>query len=227
MIGRRTTEHRRAGEHRGPSNPRRVRGAATLEFLIVAFAVLVPVIFGTLEMALLIVARQTLGVATFLAARTGATEHGDRGAMRRALAQGLVPLHATRGATEAWAVSYADALRSDRTRLEIWSPVPASFADHGVAVNGNVEIPNVWPRYRTGTGVASRQTIAEANQLGLRVSICRPLLFPVTAPLIITAVRLRDSSAFALGCYAQGAVPLRARALVHMQSTARRSAMRL
>lgn len=206
---------------------RRARGAATLEFLIVAFAVLVPLVFGTLEMALLIVARQTLGIATFMAARAGATEHGDPGAMRRALARGLVPLHAVRGTAGAWAVSYADAQRPDRTRLEIWNPVPASFTDYGVTVEGRVEIPNVWPRTRTSVGAASRQTIAEANQLGLRVSICRPLLFPVTAPLFIAGLRLRDASAFAQGCYAQGAVPLHSRALVHMQSAARRAVMGL
>lgn len=227
MIGLRTREHGSAVECRGLPALRRVRGAVTLEFLIVAFVVLVPVIFGTLEMALLIVARQTLGVATFLAARAGAAEHGDRGAMRRALARGLVPLHATRGAAEAWSGSYADALRPDRTRLEIWNPVPASFTDFGVAVDGAVEIPNVWPRYRSSPGAISRQTIAEANQLGLRVSICRPLLFPITAPLFIAGLRLNDTSAFALGCYAQGAIPLHARALVHMQSAARRSSMGL
>ena len=227
MIGLRTREHGSAVECRGLPALRRVRGAVTLEFLIVAFVVLVPVIFGTLEMALLIVARQTLGVATFLAARAGAAEHGDRGAMRRALARGLVPLHATRGATEAWSGSYADALRPDRTRLEIWNPVPASFADYAVTGNGEAEIPNVWPHYRTGRGTVSRQTIAEANQLGLRVSICRPLLFPITAPLFIAGLRFNDTSAFALGCYAQGAIPLHARALVHMQSAARRSSMGL
>jgi len=227
MIGRRTREHGSAVECRGLPAPRRVRGAVTLEFLIVAFVVLVPVIFGTLEMALLIVARQTLGVATFLAARAGAAEHGDRGAMRRALARGLVPLHATRGATEAWSGSHADALRPDRTRLEIWNPVAASFADYAVTVNREAEIPNVWPHYRTGRGTISHQTIAEANQLGLRVSICRPLLFPITAPLFIAGLRINDTSAFALGCYAQGAIPLHSRALVHMQSAARRSSMGL
>ncbi len=202
-------------------------GAATIEFLIVAFAVLVPLIFGTLEIALLVVARQTLSVATFLAARAGATEHGDPGAMRRALARGLVPLRAARGTTEAFAVSYADVQRRDRTRIEIWNPVRASFADFGVVVDGRTEIPNVWPRTRTGTGPASRQTLAEANQLGLRVSICRPLLFPITAPIFIAGLRLADASPFAQSCYAQGAIPLHARALVHMQSAARRSLMQL
>lgn len=204
---------------------RRVRGAATLEFLVVAFAVLVPLLFGTLELSLLIVARQTLGVATFMAARAGATGHGDLRDMRHALARGLMPLHAVRGAPEAWAASQADALRPDRTRIEIWNPVPASFADHGVMVDGRMEIPNVWPRVRTGVGVASRQTIAEANQLGLRVSICRPLLFPMTAPLFIAGMRLLESGPFAQACYAAGGIVLHSRALVHMHSAARRDVM--
>lgn len=227
MTDGRNPEGPRARVFRASGRLRGDRGAATIEFLVVAFAVLVPLIFGTLEIALLTVARQTLGVATLMAARAGATEHGDRGAMRRALARGLVPLHATRGASQAWAASLADAQRRDRTRIEIWSPTSASFADHGRQVEGRVEIPNVWSRRRTARGAASGQSIAEANQLGLRVSICRPLLFPITAPLFIAGLRLGDSSAFALGCYAQGAIALHGRALVHMQSAARRDAMGL
>ncbi|MGD9599059.1 MAG: TadE/TadG family type IV pilus assembly protein [Steroidobacteraceae bacterium] len=206
---------------------RRVRGTATIEFLIVAFAVLVPLVFATFEIALLAVARQTLGVATLLAARAGATGHGDAGAMRVALARGLVPLHASRGTSAAFAASLADAQRPDRTRLEVWNPVPASFTDFGVVVDGRQEIPNVWSRARLRIGAASRQTIAEANQLGLTVSLCRPLVFPITAPIFIAGLRLVDASPFALACYARGGVVLHARALVHMHSPARRTALPL
>ena len=73
-------------------------------------------------------------------------------ATARALARGLVPLHATRGASQAWAASLADAQRRDRTRIEIRSPTSASFAEHGRQVDGRVEIPNVWPRRRTARG---------------------------------------------------------------------------
>lgn len=203
------------------------RGSATVEFLLVAFAVLMPLVFGTLEIALLAVTRQTLGVAALMAARAGAVEHGDRGAIQRALAGGLSPLHAVHGASEALARSYADVLRPDRTRIEIWSPVAASFADFGVSVDGRIEIPNVWAHHRLPIGGASRQTLAEANQLGLRISICRLLLFPLTGSMIIPVLRARDSGAFAQGCYAQGGVPLHARVLVHMHSSARRAALGL
>ncbi|MBV6415652.1 MAG: hypothetical protein CMLOHMNK_00165 [Steroidobacteraceae bacterium] len=220
------TRHRTPEGHPAPAR-REARGTATIEFLVVAFAVLIPLVFGTLEFALLVVARQNLGVATLLAARAGATGNGDRGAMRAALARGLVPLYATRGAAAAFAASRLDAGRPDRTQIEIWNPVPASFTDFGVRVDGRVEIPNVWPRTRTRTGAASRQTMAEANQLGVRVSICRPLFFPITAPLFIAGLRLADSSPFALSCYAQRGIVIRARALVHMHSPARRAAMAL
>lgn len=208
---------------RGPERTR--RGSATVEFLLVAFAVLLPLVFGTLEIALLAVTRQTLGVAALMAARAGAVEHGDRGAIQRALAGGLAPLHAMHGTSEALARSYADVVRPDRTRIGIWSPVAASFADFGVSAEGGIEIPNVWPHHPARTGGTSRQTLAEANQLGLRISICRMLLFPLTGNLIIPALRTRDSSAFAQGCYAQGGVPLHARVLVHMHSSARRAAL--
>lgn len=220
------TSRRRSEGRRGPGR-RAARGTATIEFLVVAFAVLLPLVFGTLEFALLVVARQTLGVATLLAARAGATEHGDIRAMRAALARGLVPLYATRGTSRAYAASRFDAERPDRTRIEIWNPVPASFADFAIRVDGRLEIPNVWSRNRVRVGMASRQTIAEANQLGIRVSICRPLVFPITAPIFIAGLRLADASPFALSCYAQGGVVIRARALVHMHSPARRGEMAL
>lgn len=217
--------YRRTRERRVPA--RHPRGSATLEFLLVAFAVLIPLVFGTFEIALLAVARHTLGLATFHAARAGATGHGDRGTMQRALARGLAPLYAVHGDVEASGRSYADVLRPDRTRIEIWNPVPASFTDFGVMVDGEVAIANVWPRTRMAAGAASGQTLAEANQLGLRVSVCRPLLFSITAPLFIAGLRLTDPSPFAQSCYAQGAIALHARALVHMHSPAWRSAMGL
>jgi len=201
------------------------RGSATVEFLLVALVVLLPLVFGTLELALLAVSRHTLGVAALMTARAGAVEHGDRGVMQRALARGLSPLYAVHGDREALARSYADVLRPDRTRIEIWSPVAASFADFGETVEGRVEIPNVWPQARLRVGTASRQTLAEANQLGLRISICRTLLFPLTAAMITPVLAARDPGAFAQGCHAQRGVPLHARVLVHMHSPARRSVM--
>jgi len=203
------------------------RGSASVEFLVVALTVLMPLVFGTIDLALLAVARQTLGVATLMAARAGAAEHGDRGVMQRALARGLAPLHAVHGEVEALARSHAEVLRPDRTRIGIWSPVAASFADFGATVDGRVEIPNVYAHTPMRTGVASRQTLAEANQLGVQVSLCRTLLFPLTAALVIPVLRMRDTDVFAQGCHAQGGVALHARALVHMHSPARRAALGL
>lgn len=211
-----------------PCPERRARGSATVEFVIVAFAVLIPLVFGTVEIALLGVARHTLGLATFMAARAGATAHGDRGAMQRSLARGLAPLYAARGDAQAYARSLADVLRPDRTRIEIWNPVATSFADFGVPDDDDGErIPNVWRRSDTRVGAASRQTIAEANQLGVRIGICRALSLPITAPLIVAGLRLTDTSPFAQGCYAAGRVPLYSRALVHMHSDPQRAALGL
>jgi hypothetical protein len=208
-----------------PGPDRGSRGSATAEFLLIAIVVLLPLVFGTLELALLAVTRHTLGVASLMAARAGAVEHGDRGVMQRTLARGLSPLYAVHGDSEALARSYADVLRPDRTRIEIWSPVAASFADFGEMVDGRIEIPNVWPQGRVRVGAASRQTIFEANQLGMRVSICRTLLFPLTASMINPVLGDRDPDTFGQGCRAQRGVPLHARVLVHMHSPARRDAM--
>lgn len=113
------------------ARPPRERGAATVEFGIVALTALMPCVFGILELAQLAVARHTVNYATFLTARAGAVEEGARQPMLTALALGLAPLYAgpQRRAPESVARALIDANRPDRTHLVARRFVPPEGGD--------------------------------------------------------------------------------------------------
>jgi Flp pilus assembly protein TadG len=69
-------------------------GQSMTEFLII-FPMLILLVFGIIQFALIYQARATLNNATLLAARAGAVNNGSNSSMRTALASGLAPLFAT------------------------------------------------------------------------------------------------------------------------------------
>ena len=73
---------------RAGCRPTRSAGATLIEFALVLLLGVLPMVLGILQIAALLVARNTVNLATFLAARQGAIANADRGAMRRELARG-------------------------------------------------------------------------------------------------------------------------------------------
>jgi TadE-like protein len=213
------------------THSRRERGAATVEFAIVAVVALIPLVLAVLQLGLLYVTKHTVQHATFLAARAGAVSHGSRPEMLRYLAKGLAPLHAgatrdlgpvdlPRAVATAYARAYADAQRPDRTRLRVMNPTRASFDDFERTRRGVREIPNVFVHGRPGP--RSGQTLADANLLKLRVDYCAPLVVPLIDRIVTTALRELDPDPFRQQCYWAGRMPVVGHALVHMHSAARR-----
>lgn len=220
-----------------PRPARHLRGAALVEFAVIATLALIPLVMFVLQLGLLYSARHTLNHATFLAARAGAVENGSRRTMERYLAKGLSPLYvrsagdlsardvAAVGA-RAYASALLDARRPDLTRLRILNPTSASFRDFERLRDGVRTIPNDALRYRSGApGTASEQTLLEANLLRIEVDYCYRLLFPVIDRLLTTTLRRFDPDPFRQGCYAATRLPIRAHALVQMQSPSRRDLM--
>ena len=74
--------------------PGRSRGQSAVEFLVI-FPMLVFLVLGAIQWALLYQARATLNHAVFLAARAGALNNGKKSAMESSLAAGLTPLFAS------------------------------------------------------------------------------------------------------------------------------------
>ena len=213
---------------------RKQAGSATIEFVAAATLVLLPLAGAIFEAVQLAMTRQLLTVAAVEAARIGAVTHGDRGAMRRRLARGLVPLfgapvpgtdHAA--ALRAYASALLEVERPDLTRFSIDRPTAAAFADFAVDAGGHRQIPNDGDALLPHRGAASGLTLAQSNILAIRVRYCRRLVVPVLDEIITVALRSSGFSAdpFDLFCLARGRVPIEVRATLHMQSPARAAAL--
>lgn len=207
------------------------RGAALVEFYIVALFALLPFCMAILQTAVLLSAKNILNHATFAAARAGALEQGSSTTMRNALARGLMPLHARSAdelhagnildiATEAYTRSYADTLAF--ASLRVLNPPAAAFDDFGEGAAGARTIRNDSLEFRSSAkGARSGLSIQEANVLDIQVRYCQPLIFPLIDRLLVATLRRMDTAPDHQLCYALRRVPLAARGIVHMQSDPR------
>jgi hypothetical protein len=204
------------------------RGAATVEFHIVAWFALLPMCFGILQMALLMVDNHHVDYAAHMAARRGATAHGDIGAMRQRFARALTavsidaatPLsqsNAVQRVAAAYARVTADV--AAHARLRILSPSPAAQADFAIARDGKQIIPNDALEYRPATpGARSGISLQQANVLRLEVVYCRALIVPLVRELLLATLRSIDYDPWHQQCYGAGRVPLRSEGVAAMQS---------
>ena len=215
-----------------------MRGAASVEFYVVALFVLIPLVMAILQLAFLYVGKTTLNHAIFMAARAAALDHGSRSVLRTHLAKGLVPLYARTSdpinrnnvagiVAPAFAAAFLDVNNPLRTRIEILNPTRASFRDFEQRQNGVQQIPNDNLQFRPRTpGPASRQSLQEANLLKVRVDYCHQVSVSADRP----GSRLHSAS-FRHGCVPpellsrQSRADFRARTPAHAVRAARRSEM--
>ena len=204
------------------------RGAATLEFHIVALFALLPLCLGTLQIGLLLAENHHLDHAAFQAARQASMSGGDLDAARRALARAATVLYlqvddeleAGNAATRV-ASAYAAALADQALfgRVAILDPTPEAQQDFAVRRANIRVIPNDGLEYRSRTaGRRSGQSIQDANLLRLEVRWCRPLIVPFVRPLLTGVLRSIDPDPWHQFCYEQGRVPIRSEAVSPMQS---------
>lgn len=212
----------------------RQTGSVTLEFVVAAMLILLPLAGAVFEGAQLAITRQLLTVGAFEAARTGAVTGGDVQAMRRRLARSLAPLFfaGDRGQSDAAALrafsrALLDVQRPDRTRLQIARPTAAAFADFGIEGPRGRQIPNDGDTLDARHGDRSGLTLAQSNVLAIDVRYCRRLIVPVLDDVITTLVlRIRaDAPAFDRACLAQQRMPIGVRAVATMQTPASAAAL--
>jgi TadE-like protein len=209
-------------------SPGRSRGAATVEFYVVALLALLPLCLGMLQMLLLLVANHQIDFAAFSAARSAATSGGDVSAMRRGFTRALTPLHlSTAGGVDrdtvltrvSEAYTRAAAEVGLFARFEVLAPAAAARADFAVSRNGSQVIPNDALDYRaTNPGARSGVSLQEANVLHLAVTYCQPLIVPFVGSMLVETLRRLDPDALHQSCYAAGRVPLRSEGVAPMQS---------
>ena len=191
MIRRST---RQTGAVRGRSAN---RGQAMIEYVIV-FPVMLVLIFGTLQFALLYQTKIQLNYAAFEAARSGAVNNAKRWALQAGTVRGLVPLH-THGVGRNW-LRWARSKVWDQINatpplidIQILNPSAAAFTSHGVTNGAEVYIPNDNLMYRDatprGSGI-SRVSIQDANLLKIRVQYCVEMHVPFVNRMINAMLRL-------------------------------------
>ncbi len=182
-----------AGRH--TTTARRQYGQSATEFLII-FPVLIFLVFGVLQWALIYQARSTLNHAVFLAARAGALNNGSKHSMKSGLASGLTPLFAAKAGPTGYSAALLKAHVDvnyiggalGATKLEILNPTKAAITDFGRSRLDNKagkEIPNDTLMYRsTKSGKTSKISVQDANILHLRVTYCYRLIVPVVGRMI-------------------------------------------
>lgn len=212
-------------------------GQAMAEFIVV-LPVLLLLILGAFQFALVFMAKSTLNQAAFYADREGTLNNASSTSMKEGLASGLAPLYQNTsfgtGVTMA-AVAQASALAAVYTPgtacIQVLNPGSAAFSDFGVSVpsgnagGGNVtEIPNARLLYQpTTVGASSGEDIQDANLLKIRVNYCYHLIVPLintTIKALAATGAISVGGAWQAACYANGGIPLVANSTMLMQSPA-------
>jgi hypothetical protein len=202
------------------------RGATLIEFALALILGVLPIVISILQTAALLVAKNELNLATFLAAREGAVAGAEPATMQRSLARALVPLYVRAersgvASPAAVALAYGNAL-ADVTALDslrVLNPTRKDMDRVGVMRAGERVIPNDSIEFRT-------RAVQDANVLTIEVTHCQSVVVPLAGPALVAALRLLDTDPRHQRCLLAGRAPIAARASIVMQSDVHAAALR-
>lgn len=211
------------------------RGAASVEFYVVAFLVMVPMLMAVLQLGLFMVANNTVHVATLNAARAGAASGVDPGEMRRAFASGVAPLYAagalaTTGAgafadiSDHWATgaglalgtANGDVAANPANKISVLNPARAAFADFGIPRQTQRIIPVDNLLADNAMGVKTKQRRSDALLLKIEARYCYRMVIPIIDKLVVGVLLWGSSDPRTVACYLQDGVPIISQAVVRM-----------
>jgi len=170
----------------------RPHGQAMIEYLII-LPVLLMLVLGAVQFALLYQIKSTLNYATFIAARQGAVSNAKSNSIKDGLASGMTPLFTFEpdlaGLLRGRAIAMVEVFNPLTAKVEVLNPTKDAMEDFGIDNpdgSGGKIIPNDNLMYRcTGTpcvadvGAKSGITIQDANLLKIRVTYCAKLIVPM------------------------------------------------
>jgi len=217
----------------------RICGQSMVEFIIVTPVILL-LLLGAFQFALIYQAKTALNYATFEAARFGAVSNARKTEMENAFARAMAAIH-THDNTPNDVICAREVIRKEIetgfVNIEVLNPTTELFDDLGIPVDGDVVIPNDNLKYRNAVA-PNGLTIQDANLLKIRVGYCYPLYVPyINRVLGIMLTNdpsatcpgctgtLKDKDAFERRCLENGRFPINAQAIVRMQSPAKLSAI--
>lgn len=186
------------------------------EFIIV-WPVLVLLVFGTLQLILIYLAKSTLNLATFEATRAGSLNQAQREHVDMGFVRGMAPLYSTHIQTINDArQKIMTEIEDDNVCIERINPTVAAF-DEFANVDG--EIPNDNLMFRDPT-LRSGVSIQEANLLKLRVTYCYEMIVPIMNRMIPEMMNVAGATggSFEQGCWERSRIPIKAQGILRMQS---------
>lgn len=215
-------------------------GQAMAETVII-MSVLLLLVLGIVQFALIYNTKTTLNYAVFEATRAGAVNYGNTQAIQYAFAGAMSPVYASVDASDSMLESVNEVKRArNKVYSEIQSfgtqgsacfeqlnPLVSAFNAHQqVDDDGREFIPNDHLKYRSADDGGSNVSIQDANLLKLRVTYCYPLYVPLVSTVIkqIKGVNtgVVSSGGFNRICYSNDGIPIVAQAIVRMQTPIRR-----
>ncbi len=164
-----------------------------VEFLIV-LPLLLFLLLGTLQIALILHAKVTLNYAAFEAVRAGSLNGARMFFMEWAVARTLAPLYTYSPDVTAFKRGRDRVRRqidNGFVRIEVVNPAPGAFNDFGIDTDsGDRVIPNDNLIYRgIKLGGESVQTIQDANVLKVQVYYCYEMIVPLVNQIMWAMMR--------------------------------------
>ncbi len=214
------------------------QGAASVEFFVISLAVFIPLMMAVLQMGLFFIAKNTVNLATFAAARAGAATGGSQLEMRKAFLKAVSPLYVGAGlgavggsgfkdvSSNNYAVVMGAAYLAAATNLPPdqitkLNPTAASFRDFGITdPNGGsgrvIPVTNLLTDNRVGG--SSQQTRADSLLLKVQIKHCYHMIFPVIDKMVSQTLLVLNPTASLIdkGCYALDGIPIASQAVVRM-----------
>ncbi|HHC72923.1 MAG TPA: pilus assembly protein [Thiotrichales bacterium] len=202
--------------------PHGQRGAALAETVVV-MPVLLVLVLGAVQWALIYEAKSTLNYAAFMAARAGAADHATPNSMRLALAKGLLPLYAPESSLTSLPGRMIEVGKDVAlfSRIRILNPTREAFEDFGIEP-GREEIPSDHLYLAdTSPGARSGVSIQDANLLKIEVIYGYELKVPFVNRVIVAAFSWLTTDPLTRFYLQAGRLPILATVTVRMQTPAR------
>lgn len=233
--------------HSSYKSCKRSRGAALVEFFIVALPVFTMLGLGSYQWIVIYEAKATLNHAAFMAARKGSLYNADIDKIKGALAEYMAPLYAPEdgnttsliaktgvvngeclptphlpGTDEVIRLSCHDV--TEHSQIRILNPTTEAFDDFAEPIVGlqEVAIPNLDLNHRNTTvGATSGVNIQDANLLKVEIVYGYRLNVPFVEWVFPAVMRrFAEIGSTEDRLLQQGRIPIRASSIVRMQTPA-------
>ncbi len=165
------------------------QGQTMTEYLII-LPLLLLLVLGVIQFALIYQAKTSLNYATFMGARQGAMVNARKSAIQHGLASAMAPYFmrtlsapSLEDLAKARVIAAIEVFNTSTTQVDILSPTPAAFKGFSEQ-SGEASIPNDNLMYRDSAPVFDGMSIQDANLLKIRVTYCLKLVVPLVVPLV-------------------------------------------